>query len=413
MKFHLPTINQFASLLFLTLTNAIFQLIVVAILIHNSDSIKLGLYFIALSIASLLSILVNYGTMQTSIVEYKRAQTELEKNKVVAETITLRFFPLILSVLIIMVLPLFAHNGVYFLLILPFVISEFINPQFYLIAEYKITEYAFINIGLRILLVVGLFLFPDKNRLVEYALVGTGIIMLLLNMVYMKSVFLKKINFNIIPDSKTLVELYKKNSLILGNSLTVHLQQSMFLFALPAFVTPVFLSAYGFIDKLISSFRLLVNAYSSSLMPQAIHKHTEGEEGWRNFKKQQNIFISIFCLVAAVILFCFPEQLLVLLLMGKKNNNLVFFNEVVGLFKMISFVPLIIALNVLNALEIFLYKKYLSYFGAGVALLFISLLCIDAFKLGLPQSFVGYYPLVIESAALLISFYIVKNRKNA
>jgi len=187
----------------------------------------------------------------------------------------------------------------------------------------------------------------------------------------------------------------------------------MFFFALPAFVTPVFLSAYGFVDKLISSFMLLVNAYSSSLMPQAINKHTEGAAKWKSFKKQQNIFISIFCLVAAFILFCFPEQFLVLLLMGKKSNDLVFFNEVVGLFRMISLVPLIIALNVLNALEIFLYKKYVSYFGAGVALLFISLLCIDAFKLGLSQAFVGYYPLVIESAALLISFYIVKNRKNA
>ena len=43
-----------------------------------------------------------------------------------------------------------------------------------------------------------------------------------------------------------------------ADGITVHLQQSLFLFALPAFASPIFLSAYGLIDKLISSCRMMV-----------------------------------------------------------------------------------------------------------------------------------------------------------
>jgi hypothetical protein len=76
--------------------------------------------------------------------------------------------------------------------------------------------------------------------------------------------------------------------LVLGNGLTVHLQQSLFLFALPNFVTPVFLSAYGLIDKIISSGRMMVNAYSVAVMPHAVGTHQQGFDHWAQLKKQQN-----------------------------------------------------------------------------------------------------------------------------
>ena len=60
------------------------------------------------------------------------------------------------------------------------------------------------------------------------------------------------------------------------------------------------------------------------------------------------------------------------------------------------------------AAEIFLEKKYTSYFGAGVFILFISILSIDAFQLGLPPTYVGYYPMIIEAVALATSFFIVQ-----
>lgn len=413
MKFHLPTINQFASMLMLTITNAVFQLLVLPIIIHNTNVHYLGNYFLALSFASLLSILVNYGTSQTSLVAIKRAKNEIEKNKVIAETIALRFFPLLIALFITILLPLFISHGYYYLLVLPMIIAEFFNPQFYLLATFNIAKYAIANLILRVAFIVILYLNAGESLLVEMTLLGTGVIMLVLNLCYLKKIFLKKEVLKQMPGLIPLQKLYKTNSLVLGNGLTVHLQQSMYLFALPQFVSPLFLSAYGFIDKLISSFRMLVNAYASALMPEATVRHGGGTIAWKKLRKQQNILLAIVCSIIGLIMYCFPNELLTILMMGNKKNDLHFFVEAAKLIKIISVVPFLIALNVFNVAEIFLENKYGAYFGSGVLLLFISLLYIDALKLGLSASYAGYYPILIEGSALIISYLVVQKIRNA
>lgn len=408
MKLHFPTINQFVSLLIFSITNAVFQLVVIPILVHHINAENLGVYFLSLSFGSLIAIFVNYGTMQTSMVEIKKAITLEDKKSVIANTLAVRFIPLLIAIVVISTLPIFVKNGVYYFMILPMILAEFINPQFYLIATYNINKYTFINLFFRAALLVFIYLMRDSVYIIQITLLGTGFIMLLLNSFYLKNIFLQPGISAYYPNTEKLIQLLKTNSLVLGNGLTVHLQQSLFLFAIPSFVTPLYLSAYGFIDKLISSFRMLVNAYGSAVMPHAAGMHQQGFKKWKQLKQQQNILLSIFCLMSGGIMFLFPEQLLTLLLMGKHENNLTFFIQVQQLIKYISLVPLLIALNVLNVTEIFLEKKYASYFGAGVFILFISLLSIDAFQLGLNPKYVGFYPMVIEAVALATSFFIVQ-----
>ena len=64
----------------LNISNAVFQLLVIPILIHYAGPIKLGVYFIALSFGVLASILVNFGSSQTAVVELQRAITDNEKD---------------------------------------------------------------------------------------------------------------------------------------------------------------------------------------------------------------------------------------------------------------------------------------------------------------------------------------------
>jgi len=396
------------SLLIFSITNAVFQLIVIPILVHHINAEKLGSYFLALSFGSLIAILVNYGTMQTSMLEIKKALTMEDKIRVIADTIAIRFIPLLLAIVIICVLPFFVKNGIYYFMILPMVLAEFINPQFYLIATYNINKYTFINLLFRFLLLLLIYIMRNSAYIILITLLGTGLIMLLLNILFLNSVFLQKGVSENYPNAEKLFQLLKTNILVLGNGLTVHLQQSLFLFSIPSFVTPLYLSAYGFVDKLISSFRMLVNAYGSAVMPHAAGTHQQGFNDWKILKRQQNIILSLFCLFAGIIMFVFPEQLLTILLIGKHNNNQAFFLQVQQLIQFISLVPLLIALNVLNVIEIFLEKKYISYFGAGLFILFASLLCIDSFQLGLDPKFVGYYPMIIEGVALVTSFFIVQ-----
>jgi hypothetical protein len=215
-----------------------------------------------------------------------------------------------------------------------------------------------------------------------------------------------------LPGFKKTIQLVKAQSLVLGNGLTVHLQQSLFLFALPNFSTPVFLSAYGLIDKLISSGRMMVNAYSAAVMPHAAGTHLKGKESWVQLKKQQNKILTILCLATGAALYFFPEQILGILLWGKKSANIDFFNQATALLKLIAPVPLLIALNVLNVTELLLEKKYFAYFIAGILVLLVSALFVVFMNLGLPIKVAGYYPIIVEGSCLLIYFLILKGLNN-
>lgn len=397
----------------LNISNAVFQLLVIPILIHYATPIKLGVYFIALSFGVLASILVNFGTSQTAVVELRRANTENEKAIISIETLATRFYPLLLAIAITLVVSGFAERGIFYLAIIPMLLAEFINPQFYLIAQYKINKYSVLNILFRILVLGVIYISRDNAQLILIALVGSGMGMLLLNALFFKAVFSSSRLFSFWPNFKRIVSLTKTHSLIVGNGITVHLQQSLFLFVLPAFATPIFLSAYGLIDKLISSCRMMVNAYSAAVMPKAAGEHLQGNEQWRTLKKQQNSILALACVAAGLVLYFFPTFILSILLLGKASVDPAFMLEASHLLQLIAVVPLLIALNVLNVAELILDRKFKSYFGAGLIVLLIAVLFILFLYLGLPNDTLGYYPMLIEGACLVIYFLIIQsNRSN-
>jgi hypothetical protein len=159
---------------------------------------------------------------------------------------------------------------------------------------------------------------------------------------------------------------------------------------------------------------MMLNAYSAAVMPKAAGEHLQGNEQWRTLKKQQNILLTIACVVAGAILYIFPDFILNILLLGKSTIDAAFRLEATRLLQLIALVPLLIALNVLNVAELILDKNFKAYFGAGLIVLFIALLFILFLYLGLPNYTLGYYPMMIEGACLIIYFLIIQsNRSNA
>ena len=412
MKFNFPAIGQFTALLILNITNALFQLAVIPLLIHNTDNNLVGTYFLVLSFGVLASIFINFGTSQTAVVEIRKANAQ-QHAQIAVNIFSLRFWALLITLLVCLALPFIIHNGWMYLCAIPLLISELINPQYFLIATYHVKQYSLLNAAMRVMVFVVIYIFRAHSQLVAIALTTSGMGVLILHLKYLNQTFFIKNIFSLWPGFQKTIHLIKAQALVLGNGLTVHLQQSLFLFALPNFVTPVFLSAYGLIDKLISSGRMLVNAYSAAVMPHAAGTHSEGKENWEKLKKQQNKILTILCLIAAAILYFFPEQILSILLWGKKTANEDFFNQATILLKLIAPVPLLIALNVLNVAELILEKKYLAYFIAGLLVLLVAVLFVVFMYLGLPIKVAGYYPIIIEGSCLLIYFLILKGLNSA
>ena len=188
-KFHFPTISQFAALLMLNVSNAFFQLLVIPILIHYATPVKLGVYFIALSYGVLASILVNFGTSQTAVVELRRANNEAEKIKIGVETLAIRFYPLLTAIFITLSIAAVTDKGIYYLAVLPMLFAELINPQFHLIAQYKINRYSILNIGIRALVLGLIYSCRQNEQLILIALLSAGLGMLLLNLLFFKKAF--------------------------------------------------------------------------------------------------------------------------------------------------------------------------------------------------------------------------------
>jgi len=382
-------------------------------LVQYANPEQLGIYFIALSFSVLLSIFVNFGTSQTALISLKKADTEEERMIIAAETLGVRLFPLMLSAIICILAPFFIENyGFFFLLSLPMIFAEFLNPQVYLIATYRIKTYMLLNFALKSFLLATIYLFRTDPQIIAGTLLSTGLINVLLNIVFLPSTFLKKDTLSHFPNTQKIRALTSENALIMGNGITGQLQQSLFLFALPGFASPIFVSAYGFIDKLISSFRMLINAYGNAFMPRAAGLHKEGFEQWKKNKQQQNVVLTIGCVIIAMIMFVFPEQLLHILLLGKQKDA-PFFIQTATLIKAISMVPLLMAINLLNVAETFLEKKYTLHFKGGLILLLITILSIALLNYSLPYYMAGYYPMIIEGTSLIISLFIVQQIRNA
>jgi O-antigen/teichoic acid export membrane protein len=414
LKFNIPAIGQFTALLILNISNALFQLAVIPLLIHNTNNNYVGTYFLVLSFGVLASIFINFGTGQTAVIDVRQANDDkLAYAQIAANIISLRFWALLVALIICLALPLLINNGWMYLCAIPLLISEFINPQYFLIATYNVKQYSLLNALMRIVIFAGIYVCRAHENLVAIALTMSGIGALILHLKYLNQAFFIKNIFSFWPSFHKMKNLIKAQALVLGNGLTVHLQQSLFLFALPNFVTPLFLSAYGLIDKLISSGRMLVNAYSAAVMPHAAGKHLEGKDNWVKLKKQQNKILTMLCLIAAAVIYFFPEQILSILLWGKKSTSDAYFNQATALLKLIAPVPLLIALNVLNVTELILEKKYLAYFIAGLLVLLVAILFIVFMYLGLPIKVAGYYPIIIEGSCLLIYFLILKGLKSA
>lgn len=413
MKLNIPAIGQFTALLILNITNALFQLMVIPLLVHNTSTNLLGTYFLVLSFGVLASIFINFGTGQTAVVEIRQVQSKEQYPTIAAQVLSLRFWAFLMALLVCSLLPFVVNNGIYYLCAIPLLLSEFINPQYFLIATYNVRQYSLLNAAIRIAAFVGIYIFRTHEHIVAIALLLSGAGVLLLHLKYVSTAFFVKNIFSNLPNFQTIKQLIKAQSLVLGNGLTVHLQQSLFLFALPHFVTPLFLSAYGLIDKLISSGRMMVNAYSAAVMPHAAGTHQQGLAHWTQLKKQQNKILAALCIIAGAILYFFPEQILMILLWGKKASNAEFFNQATVLLKLIAPVPLLIALNVLNVAELLLEKKYLAYFIAGVLVLLVAILFVVFMYLGLPIKVAGYYPVIVEGSCLLIYFLILKGLKSA
>jgi O-antigen/teichoic acid export membrane protein len=401
---------------FMQLTNLVSQLLMLPILINHAETVAVGAYFLVLSFSSLAGIFVNFGTNQATIIELQRANMDGDRNrlaKIYANAFAIRLIPMVLCMVVALLLGITHTFGHFFLLSLILIIAEFLSPLFYLIALQKMRYYVFFNFLFKLIAFAFIWICRNETGLVGLAIILPGISMILLNILMLMMLRRRdgmpiKFQFNSVT-----FQTIKVQAPVVANNMTVHLQQSVFLFSISGVASPVFLSAYGFIDKVVGSIRLVVSSYNASFIPIATSAHHTGFGNWKTLRSKHNMVITILSLITAAILFFFSEELVRLFLLGGKEKSAEFIALSGQLLRMISLVPLLIALNALNIMELLMENRFNDYLMAGMIVLLFSASGAVFTHLGLQQRYLGFYPFYIEAVSLLIYlFFVLRNRKN-
>ena len=398
------------------LTNLISQLLILPILINHAEAIAVGAYFLVLSFSSLAGIFVNFGTNQATIIELQRASMDGDRNRlsnIYANAFAIRLLPMVLCIVIALILGLTHNFGHFFLLSIIFIIAEFLSPLFYLIAFQQMHYYVLFNFLFKLNAFAFIWICRNQTGLVSLAIILPGISMIVLNIIMLlmlrrRNGMPMRFKFNSVT-FKTM----KVQAPVVANNMTVHLQQSVFLFSISGVASPIFLSAYGFIDKLVGSIRLVVSSYNASFIPIATSAHHTGFSNWKTLRSKHNMVITILSLITAAVLFFFSEDLVRFFLLGGKEKSVEFIVLSGQLLRMISLVPLLIALNALNIMELLMENRFNDYLLAGIIVLLFSASGAVFTHLGLKIAYLGFYPIYIESVSLLIYlFFVLRNRKN-
>ena len=157
---------------------------VIPLLVHNTSTSLVGTYFLVLSFGVLASIFINFGTGQTAVVEIRQVQSKEQYPTIAAQVLSLRFWALLIALLVCSLLPFVVNNGIYYLCAIPLLLSEFINPQYFLIATYNVRQYSLLNAAIRIAAFVGIYIFRTHEHIVAIALLFSGTSVLILHLKY-------------------------------------------------------------------------------------------------------------------------------------------------------------------------------------------------------------------------------------
>lgn len=383
------------------------QLLTIPIIIRNYGLSTFGEIALSGSFAILLSNLVNYGTNQTAVKDVSIHRNDNEKlSYIFSETFLLRliiFLILITTTTIVTIVFKFDYLLLWFS-ILPLIASEIFNPLYFLIGIEKIQWISWGNLMARALS-LGFIIFINLHLYIPIFLNLMLFVPLLIYFFIIHFYIIKKfkLSFSVKP-LLFLRNKIKDNFYVTFNGTSVVLQQSIFMFAIAGIASSQSLGAYGIIDKLSGAVRQLISAFSSAIYPRAAQLFNDEVDLWIAFKKKIQFGYAIFFLVIAVLIFVLADFCSIIFTHKEDPTAILF-------FKYFSLVPLVIALNANNVLEMLLRNQYRLMFNISLLIVLATSLISFILTRYFQESVIGLYPFIIESICLIIYIYFLRINK--
>ncbi len=399
---------NFFHLGFIQASNALLQIILFPIIIRIVGLQQFGYVIVANSFAILMGTIVNYGTSQSGIKDVALYKDEHDTKSNIFFTIL--YSRLILFVLSLIVLLIMNFAGVgnfsFFLFAIPIIIAEVINPLFFFIGIEKLFVFNLANLLSKIISIILIIFFVHASPQADKVnfLMGLPTVFFYVLLILFAT---KKYHIHFrYPRLDNLKKLFQENFSLVFNSVSVHLQQSFFLFTLSYIGNPLVLGAYSLCDKMIGASRMIISSFASAVFPRAVKMFNNDPQIWYQNKKKLNILIAAIFFIVGLIFLLMPG-LIISIISGQRNE----LSETY--LRIISLTPLFISLNALNVIELLIKNKYKIILKISFIILLLSIAVSILFAYFNQSNFFAFYPFIIETSCLIIySFFIKKLRSN-
>lgn len=399
------TFSNFLNLGSVQLYNTLLSFLIYPLIIRKVGLEAFGLFTIANYFAGLMGTIINFGTSQSGVKDIViHKEDPIKLSATFYTTISLRLIIFITFVLLFSLMEL-THipNYSFYFFAIPLILSEVLNPMFLFLGKEKLAIFNITNLVAKILTIVAIFIFiqGDKDAIWINFIIGS------LNcLAYIFLIIWGISNYNISyrsPQKGMLLNLFKTNFYLVGNNISVHLQQSLLIFAINIFGNPLWLGAYAICDKIIGAVKTLISTLSNSMYPRAIALYKQGEQEFLGYKRRMKTWISLSFLAFSILL-SFLSPYVILLLNGHPDEN------AENLLRIMAFLPFLAALNVFNVLECLIRNDNVLIFRIAMILLILATGLAWVIVSNDQLIYLGTYSLIIETGALLFYEFSI-NRK--
>ncbi|MGZ3756539.1 MAG: oligosaccharide flippase family protein [Mucilaginibacter sp.] len=396
-------LSNFFNLGGIQLSNILLIMLVIPIVTRIVGIDKFGIIMYASRFAQFVIAFVSYGTGQTGVRDVAFNIADNKKLGIVFyNTLLVRVIIFTLFIALLFLLQWF--NVLYYpflLLATPIVLAEVFNPLCFFIGAERIRLFNIFNLVSNVVCIIAILLFikgPADAGWVNFILGMANTLAYLGLLIYFGVAF--KLSFQF-PLKSDLLKITKDNFYLTINNLSINLQQSIIIFALPIWGFAALLGPYTLCDRVIGQCRNLLITINNAIYPHTVHIYKQSVLQWNVYRRKTKYLIAGVFFAGSILIFILAD-FIVFVLSKEHNPTAILF------LRIMAFVPAISALNVLNVLDQLLKNNTVYIFRIAI-ILFITAILVALISLTIGNVFmIGSFTLIVETSAWLMYEYIIK-----
>ncbi|MES2376134.1 MAG: oligosaccharide flippase family protein [Bacteroidota bacterium] len=395
-------LSNFFNLSSIQISNLLLLFITIRIITGSVGLEGFGMIMVAYRFSILAGTVINYGTGQSGVRDTAYNLTDIKKlSEVFCNTLLIRALIFVLFLFGLLVLYWF-HIPCYFFILLsaPIVLAEVFNPLCFFIGAEKIRLFNIYNLVANIVAIIAILFFiksPNEAGWVNFILGMSNVITYLGLLIYISVHF--KLKF-LVPGKAEILKIGKNNFYLTINNVSANLQQSVIIFAL-SWGGSGLLGAYSLCDRVISQCRNLINTIANAFYPKAVHLYKESLELWTVYRRKTKYLLAGLFFAGAIVIFILADFIVFTLSEQHDANSIL-------LLRVMAFVPVISALNVINMLDLLLKNNSVYLFRISSILFVVAVGMAFLLSGSNNYLFIGAFTLIVEICALVLSEYLIK-----